>query len=69
MLKLVAVRVDDGSLEKWCRNAIAALPGEAAVVRKGNVKVVNKIVGHVMKASRGTTNAQEVRETLLKMLK
>lgn len=56
------------SLEKWCREAIAALPDEAQVARQGNLKVVNKIMGHVMKASRGTAKAQDVRAMLLKLL-
>ncbi|KAH9948793.1 Glutamyl-tRNA amidotransferase B subunit [Amylocystis lapponica] len=61
-------RGDGAELEKWCAEAIAALPEEAEVVRRGNEKVVNKIVGHVMKASRGTANAQAIRVTLLRML-
>lgn len=67
-LELLAASDDSASLEKWCRDAIAALPEEAEVVRRGNVKVVNKIMGHVMKASRGTAKAQDVRTTLLKLL-
>ncbi|KAI0722383.1 Glutamyl-tRNA amidotransferase B subunit [Cerioporus squamosus] len=67
-LKLLATSDDGASLEKWCREAIAALPEEADVVRRGNLKVVNKIMGHVMKASRGTAKAQDVRAMLLKLL-
>lgn len=67
-LKLLAASDDGASLEKWCREAIAALPEEADVVRRGNFKVVNKIMGHVMKASRGTAKAQDVRAMLLKLL-
>ncbi|KAJ8472672.1 hypothetical protein ONZ51_g8362 [Trametes cubensis] len=67
-LQLLTVSDDGASLEKWCRDAIAALPEEAEVVRRGNVKVVNKIMGHVMKASRGTAKAQDVRAMLLKLL-
>ena len=68
--ELELLAADDGgtSLEKWCRDAIAALPEEAEVVRRGNLKVVNKIMGHVMKASRGTAKAQDVRAMLLKLL-
>ncbi|KAI0638469.1 Glutamyl-tRNA-Gln amidotransferase B subunit [Trametes polyzona] len=71
-LQLVAVSADDGggaALEKWCRDAIAALPAEADAVRRGNVNVVNKIMGHVMKASRGTAKAQDARAMLLQLLK
>ncbi|KAI9063334.1 Glutamyl-tRNA amidotransferase B subunit [Trametes sanguinea] len=68
-LQLLAVSDGGASLEKWCRDAIAALPEQAEAVRQGNAKVVNKIMGHVMKASRGTANAQDVREMLLKLLR
>ncbi|KAI9000741.1 Glutamyl-tRNA-Gln amidotransferase B subunit [Trametes punicea] len=66
--QLLAVSDGGASLEKWCRDAIFALPEEAEAVRRGNVKVVNKIMGHVMKASRGTAKAQDVRATLLRLL-
>lgn len=67
-LQLVAVSDDGASLEGWCRDAIAALPAEADAVRRGNANVVNKIMGHVMKASRGTAKAQDARTMLLKLL-
>ncbi|OJT05413.1 Glutamyl-tRNA(Gln) amidotransferase subunit B, mitochondrial [Trametes pubescens] len=67
-LQLVAVSDDGASLEGWCRDAIAALPAEADAVRRGNANVVNKIMGHVMKASRGTAKAQDARAMLLKLL-
>ncbi|KAI0960164.1 hypothetical protein AcW1_004761 [Taiwanofungus camphoratus] len=67
-LSLLAVREDEASLEKWCTEAIIALPNEAEVVRGGNVKVINKIMGHVMKSSRGAAHAPTVRAMLLKML-
>ncbi|TBU33054.1 Glutamyl-tRNA amidotransferase B subunit [Dichomitus squalens] len=67
-LKLIASDDDSASLEKWCREAIAALPQQAEAVRQGNPNVVNKIMGHVMKASRGTAKAQDVRAMLLKLL-
>lgn len=65
---MLATGNDGASLEKWCCDAIAALPDVAEVVRGGNVKVVNKLMGHVMKASRGTAKAQDVRAMLLKLL-
>ncbi|KAI0751075.1 Glutamyl-tRNA amidotransferase B subunit [Daedaleopsis nitida] len=68
-LKLLSASDDDGaSLETWCKDAITALPQEADAVRRGNPNVVNKIMGHVMKASRGTAKAQDVRVMLLKHL-
>ncbi|CDO73814.1 hypothetical protein BN946_scf185015.g143 [Trametes cinnabarina] len=68
-LQLLVISDGGASLEKWCRDAIAALPEQAEAVRRGNVNVVNKIMGHVMKASRGTAKAQDVREMLLKLLR
>ncbi|EKM59499.1 uncharacterized protein PHACADRAFT_114333 [Phanerochaete carnosa HHB-10118-sp] len=52
------------SLKKWCEAAIQALPQEAEVVRKGNKNVVNKLVGHVMKSSRGAADAKAARSML-----
>ncbi|PIL37405.1 hypothetical protein GSI_01099 [Ganoderma sinense ZZ0214-1] len=67
-LKLATSDDDGALLEKWCREAIAALPQQAEAVRQGNLNVVNKVMGHVMKASRGTAKAQDVRTMLLKLL-
>ena len=67
-LKLLSASDDGALLETWCREAITALPEVAEVVRRGNLKVVNKMMGHVMKASRGTARAQDVRAMLLKLL-
>lgn len=67
-LSLLASPADDSNLEAWCAEAIAALPEEADAARRGNANVVNKIVGRVMKASRGTANAQSVKAMSLKLL-
>ncbi|KAI5123397.1 hypothetical protein M0805_006105 [Coniferiporia weirii] len=58
----------DGILDKLCRTAIDELPEEAEVVRKGNPKVLNKLVGFVMKLSKGRTEAQAIRARLDSML-
>jgi aspartyl-tRNA(Asn)/glutamyl-tRNA(Gln) amidotransferase subunit B len=60
-------------LEQLCKEAIDALPEEAEVVRKcqGNgskSNVINKIVGRVMKSSRGRADARAVRVLLEKMI-
>jgi aspartyl-tRNA(Asn)/glutamyl-tRNA(Gln) amidotransferase subunit B len=69
-LSLIAQANDDGNaLLVWCQEAIDALPEEAVVVRAGNFKVLNKLVGRVMKVSRGTADAQAVRAALEKMLR
>ncbi|KAG8881648.1 hypothetical protein FRB99_004713, partial [Tulasnella sp. 403] len=59
---------DAGSLQQYCEDAIKSLPEEAQLVRKGNTKVVMKIVGKVMKLSKGTANAKAATELLRKML-
>ncbi len=52
-----------------CRRAIEQLPKEAESVRKGNERVVMRLVGQVMKLSGGTADAQKARTTLLDLLK
>lgn len=59
---------EEHGLETLCITAIDTLPGEAAAVRGGNVKVLNKLVGKVMKDSRGTVDAAKIRETLERLL-
>lgn len=60
---------EDNPMQAWCQQAIQELPEEATVVKAGNPKVLNKIVGKVMKISRGTADAQAVRATLEGMLR
>lgn len=48
-------------LQSLCEAAIQALPSEVAAFRAGKKKVLNKIVGHVMKQSRGRADANIVR--------
>ncbi|OCH94280.1 Glutamyl-tRNA-Gln amidotransferase B subunit [Obba rivulosa] len=67
-LNMLAVS-DDNVLERWCSAAISALPQEAEKVHKGNANAVNRLVGYVMKASKGTANAQAVKTALLEMLR
>lgn len=44
-----------------CRDAIRALPDEVAAVSNGNKNVLNKIVGRVMRESRGRADARSVK--------
>ncbi|KAG6866130.1 hypothetical protein C0991_008438 [Blastosporella zonata] len=55
-------------IRRICADAIAALPVEASVVRKGNKNVLNKIVGRVMKDTRGRADAQVVKALLEEMI-
>jgi aspartyl-tRNA(Asn)/glutamyl-tRNA(Gln) amidotransferase subunit B len=59
----------DDSLEALCCEAIASSPSEVEAIQKGAAKVMNKLVGKVMKLSRGTANAQAVRVSLENLLK
>ena len=65
---LVALDKGDSSMEAWCREVIESNPEVADAIRAGNINVVNKLVGRVMKKSRGTTNALSVRKLLLEIL-
>ena len=55
-------------LEGLCKEAIDALPEEAEKVRKGSMKVINTLVGRVMRNSRGRADARGVREKMAEML-
>ncbi|KZV76023.1 Glutamyl-tRNA amidotransferase B subunit [Peniophora sp. CONT] len=65
-LSLIALK--DSSLEQLCRDVVAAMPLEAQAVRDGNLNVLNKILGRVMKQSRGTANAQSARTFIQDLL-
>lgn len=67
-LTLLSVPQDASSLEGWCQAAIDSNPEQAAAIRKGNLNVLNKLLGHVMKVSKGRANAQEARATLQRLL-
>jgi aspartyl-tRNA(Asn)/glutamyl-tRNA(Gln) amidotransferase subunit B len=56
------------SLRSFCEEAIKSLPIEADLVRKGNGKVLMKIVGRVMKLSKGSADAKAARALLEDML-
>ncbi|KAI0268154.1 Glutamyl-tRNA amidotransferase B subunit [Gloeopeniophorella convolvens] len=66
-LSLLAVR-EDGSLEELCLQVIADMPEEATAVRRGNPNVINKLLGRIIKSSKGTADAKSVRQTLQKLL-
>ena len=61
----------DGSNEvrRLCEEAITALPQQVEALQSGENKgVVNKIVGYVMKRSRGRADAVAVREIIEDMI-
>ena len=56
-------------LQTFCSNAIRALPAEAQAARDGNKNVINKLVGYVMKQSRGRADANAIRNELYRILR
>ncbi|CAK5269813.1 unnamed protein product [Mycena citricolor] len=58
----------DIDIEHACRTAILALPSEADAFRRGHQNVLNKIMGRVIKESRGRADAKLVRECLVALL-
>jgi len=65
---LIALDKSDSSMEAWCREVVELNPEVAAAIRAGNINVVNKLVGRVMKKSRGTADALSVRKLLLEII-
>ena len=59
---------DTGALEAAVDEAIAADPATADMVRSGNTKAVGRLVGAVMKATRGQADAARVNALLLQRL-
>ena len=66
-LGVMVVR-DEGQLETWCDEAIAAMPEIADDVRAGKVQAVGRLIGDVRNRSGGSADAKSVREMLLKKL-
>lgn len=58
----------DGFLESLCTQAISEMPEEADAIRRGVPNVINKLMGRVMKSSKGTADPHSVRRMLQKLL-
>ncbi|TYJ57274.1 glutamyl-tRNA(Gln) amidotransferase subunit B, mitochondrial [Cryptococcus floricola] len=56
-------------LSETCRKALANQPKAVADFKKGNEKVVMRLVGEVMKISSGRADAMKAKECLLELLK
>ncbi|KAK7053296.1 hypothetical protein VNI00_003922 [Paramarasmius palmivorus] len=52
-----------------CSRAIAALPREVVAIRAGNVNVINKLIGWVMKDTKGKVDVQKVRSTMEELIR
>ena len=59
---------DADQIEKICRHALAANPGQVEAYKKGKQALFSFFVGQVMKASRGQANPALVNDTLKKLL-
>jgi len=57
------------TIEKFCDEAIAAIPGPAADFKAGKVAALNFLKGQVMKLSKGKANPNLIGEILDKKLK
>ena len=64
---LMQVR-DEGRIDAWCDEAIAAQPQAAADFRAGKEAAMGRLVGAVMKASGGQADAKSARAKLAERL-
>ncbi|MCH2160449.1 MAG: Asp-tRNA(Asn)/Glu-tRNA(Gln) amidotransferase subunit GatB [Phycisphaerales bacterium] len=65
---LLVVR-DEGAMEGWIDDAIAAHPQAAEDVSAGKDAAIGRLLGHVMKLSQGQADAKEVRSRFLAKLR
>ena len=60
-MKLIALSsTSDSHLRLLCEEAVKALPKEVAAFRAGNENAINRIIGYVMKQSRGRADPRAV---------
>lgn len=67
-LCLVALAPEIENIDEWCKSAIKSLPTEASLIRSGNHNVLNKLVGHAMRASRGRADAHALRKRIQELI-
>ena len=65
---LLQVR-DDSALDAWVEEAILAQPQAAVDVAAGKDAATGRLVGHVMKLSKGKADAKSINERLIKRLR
>lgn len=51
-----------------CEQVIADSPGVVGDIRKGKISAVGRLVGQVMRVSKGSADAQKAREVILEIL-
>ena len=59
---------DEGQLEAWAKEAIAANPKAVADYQKGNKAAIGALIGAVMKASKGKANPKVMSQLFAKLL-
>jgi aspartyl-tRNA(Asn)/glutamyl-tRNA(Gln) amidotransferase subunit B len=59
---------DSGELDALARSVVAAHPEQCAKFRAGETRILNFLLGHVMKQSRGKADPGAAREALLRAL-
>ncbi|WP_428074284.1 Asp-tRNA(Asn)/Glu-tRNA(Gln) amidotransferase subunit GatB [Candidatus Avelusimicrobium aviculae] len=59
---------DEGQLEAWAQEAIAAAPKAVADYKKGNKAAIGALVGAVMRKSKGKANPALLSKTLARLL-
>ena len=59
---------DEGQLETWAKEAIAATPKAVADYKKGNKAAIGALVGAVMRKSKGKANPALLSKTLARLL-
>lgn len=59
---------DEGQLETWAKEAIAANPKAVADYQKGNKAAIGALVGGVMKLSKGKANPRAISQILARLL-
>lgn len=55
-------------LQDLCKAVIAKLPKEVESIRKGKVNVIMRLVGQVMKNSKGTADAKKAKDILIRLI-
>lgn len=69
MSEAVAEGADTPDTAVTCRMVIDALPEEAEKVRRGNKKVIARLVGEAMKQTRGRGDARQLSSEFERLVK
>ncbi|KAJ3748756.1 Glutamyl-tRNA amidotransferase B subunit [Lentinula detonsa] len=59
---------DDDSLRDVCKRSIEALPAEIAAIRAGKEKAINKVIGWIMRQTKGKADVDRAKDILKELL-